>query len=631
MKLIPLVITALFIPSLTWSAPIADPGSRGIDWDQVKQKVKTRGWAASIVKRVQKDVLKTISLYDEPPLGTTGWLHEYYCEADARRLTFDPQKPHEHTCPKCGHIYSGAPYDDCWRSLVHGAIASAAQQSAVLFRITGEREWFDYTKKILLWYATHFEQFQPHGSHSGQGIIREQSLDESTQLVDFVHAYWDVCPSLTEEERQQITEKFLLPDAQFIHRQTHQIHNIHSWHNAAVGLTGFVTGNRELIAQAIDGEFGLKNQIQKGILEDGFWYEGSISYHFYAISSLEPLYTVARAQKYPLEGTEKLLRMYTSPTQFAFASGEFPAVNDGWPGQSLNEKDSYYEIACSLWNDPLLPQTLANMYSEQKRTSIEALLYGPIELPPNKPLPSPSILFQDSGIAILRNSQLNAFLKFGPYGGGHDHLDRLNFILYAAGQVILPDLGTSGYGISLNSWYESPAAHNLLIVDGKKQKKCGGYLIDYQDNSVSAGVKEAYKDVDIQRTLSLLDNGIQDVLRIQAEKSHQYDLIYHIRGVFDSGSVSLQNIESLGDSNGYKYLKNIRTGKCKSDDPIKFSWTLRDVPGTLNLQCSSPQDFEVYLGTCPDNPADKEMSFILLRSKSPYMEWKSLFEIAANR
>ncbi len=610
--------------------PITDPGGRGVDWDKVKEKVARYQWAKDTVDSMKSHVQAVRSRYEHPPLGTTGWFHEYFCDDDAHRLKFDPDKPREHVCQACGRVYSGSPYDDCWRSSVHREISKAAAQAGVLYRITGGGDFFEYTRKVLLWYAHNYEKFEVHGAHAGKGRIREQSLDEATQLVLLAQAYWDICPDLTDEDRKTIAEGYLLPDAKLIHSQTRTIHNIHSWHNAAVGLVGFAVGDKELIKAAIDGKCGLKQQIQRGIKPDGFWFEGSISYHFYTISSLQPLYLAAKGEGYPLEGTQKFRLMYTAPIDFTFDNGEFPANNDGWPGNRLDGMASYYEIAGGLWEDSQVVKLLNYLYAGQKRSSENALLYGLVTLPVKTAARSKSILFKDSGIAMLRNDSVNAYLKFGPYGGGHDHNDRLNLILFANGNVIIPDLGTSGYGIALNGrWFRSSAAHNMLVVDGRRQANCGGYLVSYADDKVAAGVKDAYKGVDIQRRISLLADGIEDQVRVESESVHEYDLFYHVRGKLASCNVTLSAAEPFERSNGYNMLKGVRKGTCGGQ--LEISWALRDIPGELRIKCSSPEIFDFYIGTCPDNPANKEMGFLLLRRKDRNARWANTIRVESRR
>ena len=605
-----------------YGGPVADPGSRGIDWDAVRAKVAKDKRAQDLVKGMEGQVRGVMGRYDHPPLGKTGWFHDYFCEDDAQRLKFDPDKPKEHVCTGCGRVYRGTPYDDCWRSSVQGEITRAAAQAGILYRVTGKKEYLGYARKVLLWYAENYDKFEVQGAHAGKGRIREQSLDEATQLVIMAQAYWDICADLSEGDRKVIAEGYLLPDARFIHTQTRTIHNIHSWHNGAVGLVGFAIGDEGLVKAAIDGKYGLKEQIRRGVKSDGFWFEGSISYHFYTIGSLQPLYMAAKGQGYSLEGTDKFRLMYTAPIDFTFDNGEFPANNDGWPGGRLDGRASYYEFAAGLWGDLQVVKLLNGIYLRGGRPGLNALLNGPVEITAKSDETSGSVLFKDSGIAMLRNDSVNAYLKFGPYGGGHDHNDRLNMILYARGEVIVPDLGTSGYGISLNGkWFRTSAAHNMVVVDGRRQANCGGYLVSYEDDAVVAGVKDAYKGVDIRRRVSLLEDGIEDEVSVESEGVHEYDLFYHVRGKLKSCSFPLSAVEPFKRSNGYNMLRGLQKGNC--DGRLEISWTLRDVAGELKIECESGEEFEFYVGTCPDNPANKEMSFLMLRRKGSTARWKS--------
>ena len=68
------------------------------------------------------------------------------------------------------------------------------------------------------------------------------------------------------------------------------IHNIQNWKNSAVGLTGFLLGDRALINAAIDDpDRGYRMQMSKGVQGDGVWHEGAWGYHFYTISAVWPL------------------------------------------------------------------------------------------------------------------------------------------------------------------------------------------------------------------------------------------------------------------------------------------------------------------------------------------------------
>ncbi|MBN1816860.1 MAG: heparinase II/III family protein [Sedimentisphaerales bacterium] len=627
---IPIAIVAFAAFQAMSASYPEDPGSRGVDWKLVKEKIDRYSWARDIVEDLQQEVQKVRSQFRTPPLGRTGWWHDYYCSEDAYRLDFHPEKPHEHICPACKKIYSGPPYDNCWNSMVHITMVRAAEYAAILYRITEEKKYLDYTRDLLLWYADHYHEFEVHGEHAGKGRIRSQSLDEATQLTSLARAYWDICPALTPKQRTHILEHYFLPDAEFIHSQTHAIHNIHSWHNAAVGLVGFVSGRNDWVEKAVNGPYGLKNQISKGIREDGFWFEGSIGYHFYTVRSLEPLYLAASAKEYDLSGTEKFLRMYTAPISFAFANGEFPATNDGWPGANIRDMAAYYEIAAHRMPDSDIPGYLAGMVRDRSRSTLDALLYGPDELAPLQSLPSESVLFKPSGIAILKNETVNAYLKFGPYGGGHDHHDRLNMILFANGHVLIPDLGTSGYGIALNGkWFRAPASHNMLVVDGRVQSACGGELIRFEPTTVRARATKAYPGVTIERQLTLHPASLSDTVQADSDEEHTYDLFYHIRGRLVDSSVPFTSGSPFPSGNGYDMLTEIQQARTTSS--VQLSFALRDTAGRLTVQCESPNPFDLYTGVCPDNPADQKMSFVLLRTRSRSCQWSSEIAVPTNK
>lgn len=617
-----ILFSLLVLISLSSQAVVDDPGDRGVDWKQVREKIDNQAWAKAIFEDMQADVRRTKSQFEHPPLGKTGWLHEYYCDKDAQRLRFDPNKPHEHVCIKCGTVYTGSPYDDCWRSQVHSRFASAAADAAVLYRITEDKKYLNFAKETLLWYAENFDQFSPHGKHAGKGIVREQSLDEATQLVRLALAYWDICPFLTANERQTIANDFMLPDARFIHKQTGTIHNIHCWHNAAVGLVGFALGEEDLVKAAIDGPHGLIKQIQEGVNKDGFWFEGSIGYHFYTVSALQNLYVPAQARKYDLPGTEKFQLMYAAPIDFTFPNSQLPANNDCWYEQYLNERVAYYEVAAHLFADPVFDLALANFYASQKRRSSNALLYGPASLPEPMPIEKGSVLFEHTGIGILRNENLNLLMKYGPYGGGHDHRDRLNMMLFAKGELIIPDLGTSGYGIGLNKWYRSPAAHNMVVVDGNYQARKGGYLSSFDDSKIAAGADRVYEGVDLQREIALRASGFWDRVSAESDEKHQYDLIYHMRGTLKKNNLAFSAFDGLAKKNGYGFIKNAQMANCSGE--TQLTWDLRDADGALRLQVNADSPFQVIVGECPDNPGDEVMSIVILRKKAKAMEWENV-------
>ena len=65
-------------------------------------------------------------------------------------------------------------------------------------------------------------------------------------------------------------------------------------------------------------------------------------------------------------------------------------------------------------------------------------------------------------------------LDAGPFGYGHQHEDKLNFVIYAYGSVLVLDPGNYPYDNSVwRKYITSSYAHNVLHIDGKEQHRGG--------------------------------------------------------------------------------------------------------------------------------------------------------------
>ncbi len=79
---------------------------------------------------------------------------------------------------------------------------------------------------------------------------------------------------------------------------------------------------------------------------------------------------------------------------------------------------------------------------------------------------------KESGFIIVRSGwredDLYFALNYGPYGGGHSHAEALAFQMWADGRPLAVDCGRGvSYDDPLHqTWYKTPYAHNMVIVDG---------------------------------------------------------------------------------------------------------------------------------------------------------------------
>jgi oligo-alginate lyase len=497
-----------------------------------------------------------------PPRGGN-WSHNYVCPEHGARLkrgkAIGPWQ-WEHICPVGNHILHGDPskgvtdFDGNAIAEAHANYAEATVTLGVAFRVTGDARYANRAKAILLAYADKYRSYPLHDNKGvpggkGGGHVASQSLTEASWLIPITHGTDLIWDQLTQSDRAAITEKILRPalDEVILPRE-YGIHNIQCRHNSAIGLVGLLLGDEQLIAKAIDDpKLGFRQQIARGVQDDGMWLEGSAGYHFFTIVGLEPLAEAARHCNIDLY-SPRFKTMFDAPLALAMPDLRLPNFNDSGIVDITRYADDY-ELAYARWKDPAYLRIL----STSKRTGRNALLYGAATLN-TQSAPTPPPVEADSssashnspasGYAILRSDTTpNATwlcVKYGPHGGGHGHPDKNTFILYANHQIVAADAGTHAYGSPLHTgWDKTTLAHNTLVVDETSQSPATGKCLTFGRDAgidyvmTDAGPIYPGKKVSFIRTLAMLDSqtilGIDHVTTADG-KDHTLDLAFHLPG-----------------------------------------------------------------------------------------------------
>jgi len=122
----------------------------------------------------------------------------------------------------------------------------------------------------------------------------------------------------------------------------------------------------------------------------------------------------------------------------------------------------------------LTPTKLCPAYGDGDLTRADDILAAAAEYLPDTGAATRdrqvSVCLEPSGYAVMRDdaSKDSRYLNvnFGPTGGGHTHLDLLDFNVWAFGQPILEEVGRfDSYDQPLNPFFRSPEAHNQLVID----------------------------------------------------------------------------------------------------------------------------------------------------------------------
>lgn len=605
-----------------------------------------------LTEAMEKSVRFFTEHFRDDPRVESGWGHAYFCSDCGSFLRFDPEDAHRHQCPHCGKIMEGATYDGAWVYLYRYDAVMSALSAAVLYRLTEEEKYLAHFRRIVGFYGENWYRFCEHGRHtwpSGNGKITPQALNEAIFLVRICTGLAILKDRLPPLFMEQMREWLLVPCAYFLDVQKRRIHNIPCWINAAVGAAGLLSGQEDLIQRAFHKPFGLIDQVRNGgVTASGFWYEGSIHYHFFTLESFLNTLLFARVygQEIPKDVEERIYEMLIAPCRYAFSDGTLPNPNDGWPNLNLKTYSFLYEMGAWVFGGrlPALAAAIRGLSIERTAVplsypiyagdvSLEWLLYAQKEERAELPYFRRSYVFEASRFATLRAKDLEVFFKFGHLTPSHAHPDKMTVEIQAFGERISHDLSNCGYAARLcGEFHRTSVSHNTVVMDGKNHPTTDpGVLLSFHEKEIEAKAPEAYPGIAFIRRLLLEEGRLQDEFRVEnpQKQPHTWDFMMHLDGY-------IENMPEVrpGDlgyrENGYAYLSCPK--RAEADSEILLEWKFAD--GVRGKQKILLENKELWICESPDNPPDKGRNRVslLIRSfeKDPVFRQEWNFEKEAS-
>jgi hypothetical protein len=157
---------------------------------------------------------------------------------------------------------------------------------------------------------------------------------------------------------------------------------------------------------------------------------------------------------------QKVERIFDFPAYMVKPNGAYPSVNDNYSAQDPDEMPERRGGLVELGVEFLGREDLRYIHT-----------FGKEGTPPRRT----SCAFPYSGFYVMRSdwsAQAN-YLVFdgGKSAGGHNHVDKLNFELYAYGNTLVTDSGCAGPWASAwrSEYFVGTAGHNTIMVDGRGQ------------------------------------------------------------------------------------------------------------------------------------------------------------------
>ena len=212
----------------------------------------------------------------------------------------------------------------------------------------------------------------------------------------------------------------------------------------------------------------LESELNAQVYPDSFQYELTTNYHGVIIENYIRAMDICVAMEKPLPAfyLKGLKHTYDLYPKLADPSLHLPDLNDGHAlhiGSECRRALTFF------------PSDKEYLYFASGRTEGTPPAWKDAVLP-------------YSGMVVLRDSweadSQWAFFESAPFGRGHQHEDKLNFLLYAYGRYLLRDTGSFAYDSSkMRRYVLSSYAHNVVLVDDLGQ--CRGKTYKWEDGDIN--------------------------------------------------------------------------------------------------------------------------------------------------
>lgn len=377
---------------------------------------------------------------------------------------------------------------------------------AVAWKLTGQRKYGEKAALLLRRFSDPTKGY-PITWHAAKGGIPQEGgiFEYGARAYDLLRD----SDLLSAQDREHIEATLRL----YVQIQTDGLRGnggISNWTVFNLGPAAqcaLVLHDMHSFNELLYGPSGLIDHLRQGTMDDGWWYEMSLSYNLNVANAYTGVGLAARAfgldllnARFPVATSPYVgLRPFEYEKFLGMEMHKFGPLRDNWVsikkmwdgiviypdyrgimfgmGDGHEEKvgGSKFETAYYAYRDPAYAAIL-------KQSDERDLLYGIPDLPADTPKPYTLSGHSDNaGIAVLRSQtpgrepreQIQISHKYGTHGSYHGHFDRLslNSLERYGRSFYNPETSWYGYGSYMYKWWVQPSmSHNMVVVDGKMQE-----------------------------------------------------------------------------------------------------------------------------------------------------------------
>ena len=465
----------------------------------------------------------------------------------------------------------------------------------------------------------------------GYGFLPQMHLVSLAIACDLS---WEIA-GWTDAERGAMRRFFYSQIPELVeHMHSRHMSNHAAWPMARIATTAALFGDQRLMKEVLDGPDSYCHRLAHEFFDDGMSYEQSAS--VYQEFSVLPVIVTALAargagarpdpvhlavandmslafkggmtgdytmpyypadeREFPRPRTKDLHQALTAQFQLLRPDTTCPAIGDyGEPTKPMSES-WIPEVAWDLYGD----RRAARLVGMGGRSAEGARLFAPYlltlafgrALPKEATFASKSVIYPQAGYAVLKSAEgdgywgsdgIEAVLKFGPYGNGHGHADKLHLDISGAGRkCCIEELERES--VSWRYW-NSTVSHNTVVVGGKSQpgdegmfalnNSCGRLVGREFGRGIKVATAEAndvYSGMKIyRRTVGVTDSYVVDIFEVEARRRTVFDWFLHGKARVAVRGVKLAKGTLGFKSRGYQFLKGVKKGRAEGAITAMFS------------------------------------------------------------
>ena len=596
------------------------------DWDGARQRVSDHpAWAAWLAGE-RAEVDRWMARHHDRVAWVAGWSNDFVSPKDGSKLTWTEKIPGEEIdhflSPSDPQVPITGKLQAAWVRIWRERHADMMLRAARLYRLTGDEKYATWAAGQLDFYASHYLEWKPQ--RQGARLFW-QSLTEGVNLITYAQTVRLLGDYADADRRQFWHDKFFVPEVKVLNDNFPKVLNITCWLRGAAAQVALVFDDDKMWREAVDGPFGVRQQVAEGITSDYIWYEQSLGYNSYVVNAFASLFETAglygRSEELALE-MATVENLMLSTTYLRFPDGRLPTPSDT-KGQ-LTAPD--VDLFASLYR--VFPTTIG-LEAAAGRRDWNTLL-DPPELPPDKKPQLPPVTtrnFESSRMAVLKGGPWQVFVHYGqPPIKSHLQAEVLNYSAYYGNTDITHDPGTVGYGSPLHrNYYIQGLCHNVPLVNGNGQeqppkgrrpdpfsKSRAGELIDFSvaPPRVTVAHPVYRRDAKAQRTLAIDGDKLIDVVTVESTtgKPQKIGLALHVQGEVQLPTSFAKDADfARNRPPAFGYWTDVRTDAFS--DNASFDVVYGSV--VIRITFDLPGEFRIWHGSTPDRPPNRREGFYL--------------------